>query len=117
MTYAYSHKGRSTATVLVPKNWLALTGTVLVYSFIQYYNSTGKVVLAVGIDSVLAFYGNRMNYKRGPANVFRSCANIGGIRAYYGHRMNYKRGPANVYRSCANIGGIRAYYGLCFNCE
>ncbi|KAF0701150.1 Exonuclease, partial [Aphis craccivora] len=32
---------------------------------------TGKVVLAVGIDSVLAFYGHRMNYN-GPAN----CAGI-----------------------------------------
>jgi len=90
MTYAYSHKGRSTATVLVSKDWVAFTGTVLVYSFIQYYNSTGKEVLSVGIDSVLAFYGRR---------------------------MNYKRGPANVCRSCANIGGILAYYGLCFNCE
>jgi len=72
MTYANTHKRRSTATVLANNNWLALTGTALATMLSQYYNSTGKLVLTANVDSILVYYGHRMICKRGPASVSRS---------------------------------------------
>lgn len=74
MSYADTHTGCSTATVLASNSWPALTATVLA----TILSSTTPVLenwyWAASVDPVLAYYGHRMNFERGPARISRSCA-------------------------------------------
>lgn len=108
MTYADTHKARSTASVLANQQLSDPYGHITGWKVGQYYISTGKLAPAASIDSVLTYYGRQMNCEPRLVSVSGNCANVCGVLVYYGLHTICEERLASISCGCTIVGRILA---------